>query len=205
MRRSFIEAVANRHSYYLLGNSIKISNAEILSAIDALLLSVPSPFNIQSARLVVLLGDQHTALWDIVESTLKPLVDAEQFKATQHKLHNAFRAGYGTILFYEDEEKLDELRKIAPKYAEHVSSWSEQSSGMLQFAIWTALEDMGLGASLQHYNPLIDDAVRRCWLIDKSWRLIAQMPFGSPEHMPEPHAQRSPIGHRRLIFGLNDK
>ena len=205
MRRSFIEAVAHRRSYYHLGNNVKISNAEILSAIDALLLSVPSPFNIQSARLVVLLGDQHVALWDIVESTLKTLVDAEQFKTTQHKIDKAFRSGYGTILFYEDEDKLDELRKIAPKYAEYVSNWSEQSSGMLQFAIWTALEDMGLGASLQHYNSLIDDAVRKRWLIEKNWRLIAQMPFGSPEQTPEPHTQSSPIGHRRLIFGLNDK
>lgn len=205
MRRSFIEAVAHRRSYYHLGNDVKISNAEILNTIDTLLSSVPSPFNIQSARLVVLLGDQHIALWDIVESTLKPLINAEQFKSTQHKIESAFRSGYGTVLFYEDEDKLNELQKTAPKYAEHVANWSEQSSGMLQFAIWTALEDMGLGASLQHYNPLIDDTVRRRWLIEKSWRLIAQMPFGTPEQTPEPHTQRSPIGHRRLIFGLDNK
>lgn len=26
---------------------------------------------------------------------------------------------------------------------------------MIQFAVWTALETEGLGASLQHYNPII--------------------------------------------------
>ena len=30
---------------------------------------------------------------------------------------------------------------------------------MLQLVVWTALEAEGLGATLQHYNPLIDDEV----------------------------------------------
>ena len=52
------------------------------------------------------------------------------------------------------------------------------------FAIWTMLEDMGLGASLQHYNPLIDDEVRRTWNLPGDWMLIAQMPFGTPTGEP---------------------
>jgi predicted oxidoreductase (fatty acid repression mutant protein) len=75
---------------------------------------------------------------------------------------------------------------------------------MLQFALWTALEDMGFGASLQHYNPLIDKAVSERWLIGKSWRLIAQMPFGLPKDNPAPHIQKSPIHQRRLVFGFEE-
>lgn len=51
---------------------------------------------------------------------------------------------------------------------------------MLQFVIWTALENEGLGASVQHYNPLIDEKVKTSWIIPQSWKLIAQMPFGKP-------------------------
>ena len=51
---------------------------------------------------------------------------------------------------------------------------------MHQFAIWTMLEDMGLGASLQHYNPLIDDEVRRTWNLPGDWMMIAQMPLVHP-------------------------
>lgn len=51
---------------------------------------------------------------------------------------------------------------------------------MLQFAVWTALEDAGFGANLQHYNPIIDNAVRERFSFPKNWRLIAQMPFGKP-------------------------
>ena len=46
------------------------------------------------------------------------------------------------------------------------------------------LEDAGLGASLQHYNPLIDDEVRRTWNLPESWMLIAEMPFGTPTAEP---------------------
>lgn len=46
------------------------------------------------------------------------------------------------------------------------------------------LEDTGLGASLQHYNPLIDDEVRKRWSLPREWKLIAQMPFGTPAGEP---------------------
>lgn len=54
---------------------------------------------------------------------------------------------------------------------------------MHQFAVWVMLEDAGFGASLQHYNPLIDEEVAKTWDIPSYWRLIAEMPFGVPvEH-----------------------
>lgn len=49
---------------------------------------------------------------------------------------------------------------------------------MLQYVIWTALEIEGLGANLQHYNPIIDDEVKQEWNVPSNWKLIAQMPFG---------------------------
>jgi predicted oxidoreductase (fatty acid repression mutant protein) len=39
-----------------------------------------------------------------------------------------------------------------------------------------------VGASLQHYNPLIDAAVAREWNVPAYWKLRAQMPFGSNEN-----------------------
>ncbi|WP_235899137.1 hypothetical protein [Suipraeoptans intestinalis] len=36
----------------------------------------------------------------------------------------------------------------------------------------------GIGASLQHYNPVIDDMVRERYKLPKTYRLVAQMPFG---------------------------
>ena len=204
MSRTFIEAITNRRSNYHLENISPVSTAHILDTIDTILSVVPSPFNAQSARVVVLFGEQHLTLWDIVEKELKSRIPKDIFAKTRQKLHRSFRSGFGTILIYEDEATLDKLRIDTPDYAENVNRWSEQSSGMLQFALWTALEDMGFGASLQHYNPLIDKAVSERWLIDNSWRLIAQMPFGLPKDNPSPHIQKSPIHQRRLVFGFEE-
>lgn len=49
---------------------------------------------------------------------------------------------------------------------------------MFQYIVWTALSDMGLGVNLQHYNPLIDEAVKVHWNLPNEWKLVAQMPFG---------------------------
>ena len=53
-----------------------------------------------------------------------------------------------------------------------------------KLVVWAALEAEGLGASLQHYNPLIDDEVKKEWNIPGNWKLIAQMPFGNPTSPP---------------------
>lgn len=70
---------------------------------------------------------------------------------------------------------------------------------MLQFAVWTLLELEGLGASLQHYNPLIDEAVKAEWNMPEGWRLIAQMPFGNPTAEPG-EKDFQPIEERVKVF-----
>ena len=73
--------------------------------------------------------------------------------------------------------------------------------GILQFIVWTALEAEGLGASLQHYNPLIKPQVLSTWNIPSSWQLIAQMPFGTPS-APAGEKTFEPVeGVRFKVFG----
>lgn len=201
MSRNFIEAVAHRRSYYHLDNRMLVDDNLIVGLMDELLTTMPSPFNVQSARMVLLLDEQHHELWRMTLETLRHITPPERFVRTKAKIERAFMAGHGTILFYEDEDALNHMRETFPLYADKVAIWSEQSSGMLQFAMWTALEDMGYGASLQHYNPLIDKAVMERWLINPDWRLIAQMPFGAPLDSPAHRVDTTPPHNRRLIFG----
>ena len=70
---------------------------------------------------------------------------------------------------------------------------------MHQLAVWTLLEETGLGASLQHYNPLIDNRVRRRWNLPESWRLIARLPFGAPLEAPSEKTSE-PLEKRVRIF-----
>ncbi len=83
-------------------------------------------------------------------------------------------------MFFEDEAVIESLQKQFPSYKDAFPAFSSQSSGMLQFVVWTALEQEGLGASLQHYNPIIDSAVKAEWGIPPNWKLMSQMPFGKP-------------------------
>ena len=200
MSRNFIEAVAHRRSYYHLDNRALVNDSLVVELMDELLTTMPSPFNVQSARMVLLLDKQHRELWHIVLETLRHIVPAERFAKTQQKIEHAFMAGHGTILFYEDEDALNRMRQNFPAYADNVATWSEQSSGMMQFALWTALEDVGYGASLQHYNPLIDKAVAERWLISPDWRLIAQMPFGAPLDSPAHRTSTKTLNERRIIY-----
>ena len=66
-------------------------------------------------------------------------------------------------------------------YAENFPIWSEHSTGIAQFATWTALSEAGIGASLQHYNPIVDDQVAEEFNVPASWKLRAQLVFGSIE------------------------
>lgn len=71
-------------------------------------------------------------------------------------------------------------------YADKFPTWATQSDGMLQYALWTALEAEGLGASLQHYDPLIDAGVARTWGLPPpdTWKLNAQLVFGGRAGQP---------------------
>ena len=107
----------------------------------------------------------------------------ETFAVAQNKI-NKFKAGVGTILFFEDTEIINELKETYAMYAENFSTWSIQANGMLQNNIWTALSQANIGANLQHYNPLIDDKIKELFSIPDTWKLTAQMPFGSIEAHP---------------------
>lgn len=186
MKKSFDEAIKSRRSYYALADKSPVSDEEIEKIIDWAVMYVPSAFNSQSTRVVLLLGQNHKKLWAIVKETLRPMVPPEAFKATEAKIDNSFAAGYGTVLFYEDQQVVRKLQDSFPLYKEKFPEWSVQTSAMHQLAIWTMLEDAGFGASLQHYNPLIDDEVRRTWDLPADWHLVAEMPFGVPVQEPGP-------------------
>lgn len=178
------KAIENRRTFYAIGKESPVTNDEIQNIVEHAVTYVPSAFNSQSSRVVVLFDDQHDKLWDITKEILRSITPEDHFAKTEEKI-NAFRNGYGTVLFYEDQDTIEGLQNQFPLYKDNFPVWSQQSSGMLQFAVWTMLEEKGLGASLQHYNPLIDEEVSKQWNISKRWKLIAQMPFGKPLSQPD--------------------
>lgn len=55
---------------------------------------------------------------------------------------------------------------------------------MLQLAIWSGLRELEIGASLQHYNPVIDERVKKLLELPEEYVFVAQMPFGGIVNEP---------------------
>lgn len=183
MTKDFYTALKERRTYYGINKEVQVSDEKIKEIVEFAVKYTPSAFNSQTARLVVLFGEAHDKLWDITTETLRKVVGDGDFSGTQQKM-DSFKAGYGTVLFFEDEAIVKSLQEKFAAYAENFPIWSHQASGMHQLVVWTGLEAEGLGASLQHYNPLIDDEVKQEWNVPANWKLIAQMPFGNPTAAP---------------------
>ncbi|MCH3964396.1 MAG: nitroreductase family protein [Clostridium sp.] len=198
MGKDFYKAVEERRSIYSIGRGSVVSDERILEIIDRAVKNAPSAFNSQSSRVAVLLGKYHDKLWDITKSELGKIVPHEKFSPTEAKI-DSFKSGYGTVLFFEDQDVVEKLQKDFALYKDNFPVWSQQASGILQFIVWTSLEVEGFGASVQHYNPIIDDEVNKTYDIPSNWKLIAQMPFGKPG-APADKKEFLPLEDRIKVF-----
>ncbi|HMM20025.1 MAG TPA: nitroreductase family protein [Selenomonadales bacterium] len=198
MSEQFWNAVKARRTIYGLSKESDISQGRIEDLVKDAVRHAPSAFNSQSARVVVLFGEQHDKLWNIVKDCLRKIVPPENFGPTEEKIAS-FQSGYGSILYFEDMSVVESLQQQFQAYKDNFPIWSNHSSGMLQYIVWTALETEGLGASLQHYNPLIDGEVKQAWNIPSHWKLIAEMPFGKPTLSPG-EKQFQPLVERVKVY-----
>ena len=198
MAKNYYKAIEERRSYYGISKDEVVSDDKIREIIEHTVKHTPSAFNSQTARVVLLLDKHHTKLWDITKEALRKIVSADKFASTEEKI-NSFNAGYGTVLFFEDNSIVEELQNKFPLYKDNFPIWSKESSGMHQFNIWTSLELEGYGASLQHYNELIEADVKKEWNIPDGWQMRAQMPFGKPTSQPG-EKEFKPLEERVIVY-----
>lgn len=177
---NFLNSIKSRRTIYAIGKNLTVDQATIEETIREAVKQSPSSFNSQTSRVVTLYGESHAKFWEIVRETLRKMVPAEAFANTSAKI-DSFAAGFGTALFYEDQDVVKGLQEQFALYADNFPIWSEHSSAIAQFATWTALSEIGVGASLQHYNPIIDAEVAETFDIPANWKLRAQLVFGSIE------------------------
>ena len=194
------QAFDERRSIYALGNELPVAPQAIVNMAERVLLHTPSAFNSQSSRLVVLFGTEHQKLWDIAEKELRAAVGDGDFSGSKQKL-DGFRASAGTVLFYEDKNVTESLQEQFALYSDRFPVWAQQTSAMHQYAMWTELRTLNVGANLQHYNPLVDEDAAKAFSIPDSWELVAQMPFGN---IVEPAGEKTyqPVNERMKVLGL---
>ncbi len=199
MKNIFFDSIALRRSIYNLGNTLPVSKDEVTKTVQEAVRLSPSAFNSQSSRAVILYGKESKKLWKLILDALVKIVPENQKVETQDNIAS-FDAGAGTVLVFEDLSVIQGLQKDYPLYSDNFPLWSNHSTGIAQFAIWTALANIKVGSSLQHYSNLIEDEVKKTWGLPSSWTLIAQLPFGSIES-PAKEKTFQPIEERVLVKG----
>lgn len=198
---SLMESYAKRQSIYALTDNCPISDEEVVKLVRGVMATVPSAFNSQPVRTVVLFGKAHAKLWSIAHQALRAKVPAEKFAPVAAKL-KMFAAAHGSILFLTDETVTATLQKNFPGYAANFPVWADHAQGIAQFSVWTALREREVGANLQHYSPLIDDAARAAFDLPAEWHFVAQMVFGGIGALP-PAQPRLPGEKTVLVCGLS--
>ncbi len=196
--KDLLMAIEDRRTYYNIERVSPVGDDELIETLKTVVKNTPSAFNMQSGKIVILLDGNHDKLWSIVMETLRKHVPAEKFGPTEEKV-NGFAAGYGTVLYFNDNAIVEKAAEENPKYADNFRLWAQHGMGIIQGNIWNVLEAMGFGANIQHYNPIIDDEVKKTWDIPDSWTLLAQMPFGLPTADPDAK-DFLPIDERVKVF-----
>ncbi|WWC58798.1 uncharacterized protein I303_101342 [Kwoniella dejecticola CBS 10117] len=196
---SLIGSIEERRSHYVIDDRCDVEPAEVTALVKKVLRHVPSMFNMQSTRIVVLFGEHHRKLWDLVIGSLgedilqkRPNVAHEHFSKVIDKLRS-LQNGYGTLLFFEDGQTIEEIIEKYPAYRDKFETWSLQSSAIAQYAIWLTFTNLNprIGMTLQHYYPDREE-IGRLWGIPKEWKMTGQMPFGNIVEQPKEKSFKSP-------------
>lgn len=209
---SFAVATQNRRSMRALEATSPVPDSTIVRLVETALLNVPSAFNSQTTRITILFGDDHRKLWTMTEGMFKNKLGEQRFESSHSGMPSfkqkieGYHKAHGTVLFWDDSLSVKGLKETSSDiYKDKIEEWAHQSNGMHQYYLWTALEAFGLGVNLQHYNPLIDESVRKAWNQPTEWLLRAQMVFGTPTKGSQlaEKVQRMAMESRLHVFGEN--
>ena len=67
-----MDVIEKRRSNYDLGNNLEISKKDLINLLRKIIYYAPSPFNVQSSKIVLLNKKSHHLLWTtVVEEFLK--------------------------------------------------------------------------------------------------------------------------------------
>src|SRR5699024_7478681 len=118
--------------------------------------------------------------WDHILDVQKDVLQGEMWDMMSGVMQGA-KGAVGTVLFFED---LDAVEKM-PAEGAREEAYKQNNNANTQYAIWLALTELGLGASLQHMNighkEGFDKSVLEMFNLPENYEMIAQMPFGSIE------------------------
>lgn len=170
-----------RRTSYALGKNTDFSQEEIVAAVRDTIKNVPSAFNSQTTRAVVIFDEANKKFWQHIYDVQKDVLPEQMWEMMSGVMEGARDNAIGTVLFFEDRDAIE----VMPANDERKATYKEHNAAIAQYALWLRFTEMNLGASLQHFNlgydQGFDKATREMFDLPDSFEMIAQMPFGSIE------------------------
>lgn len=93
---AFMNAMESRRTIYQLTNESTIPDARIKELIEHTIKHVPTSFNSQTTRVVVVLKEEHEKLWDAIMAVYEQQLAPEKFEHAKGRMVG-FRKAYGTV------------------------------------------------------------------------------------------------------------
>ena len=125
---AFLEAVKSRRTFYQLTNESTIPESRLREIVHHTITHVPSAFNSQTTRMVVLLKNEHAKLWTIIKEVYQAQLPKEKYKQAEARF-NMFQAAYGTVIHAEQKTvtRLTEQRFFSMKTIPFSASFRRNS------------------------------------------------------------------------------
>lgn len=193
---TFADLVHARRSIYEIGTNTDVTVDDVAATLRNITGRLPSAVNSQSTRLVIVTGEKNDAVWDMVHEDQKTALSPDMYEIFAPRFEQA-KKGLGTVLMFESRDAVESMG-LSPDRNE---LYKENNHGIAAFGVWLALTELGLGASLQHFNigyeQGYDAKIREYLELPTDFEMLAQMPFGSIE---EPGAQKPSIAPEEHVF-----
>ena len=163
---------------------VDLAGATVARLTEAVRLT-PAAYNLPPWH-VVLVRERRAQLWAVVEAAMRASLEGDRLARNLDRLAG-LRSGAGLLLVYEDATVQPRLRDAWRITDEQATAFVQQGLGMVQLALWLALTEEGLVASLQHWDWLVPDGFSALvGLPADRFALAVAIPFGAPDEAPRP-------------------
>lgn len=143
---------------------------------------------------VVLVRERRAEFWDLVERAFRERLEGEQLVRYLGRLEGFHEAAVVALVF-EDAEATEKLVGTGYITEPVARDFAVQALGMVQMSLWLTATDLGLAASLQHWDAQIEEPLEAFAGLPRSrYRLVAVMPIG---HAGEEPGAKDPAPWRR--------
>lgn len=174
---SIIESLEKRRSIYKINDSLPVSETQVIEAVQKAVAIIPESMNTKCQQAIVAFGGRHRELWNGLNA-------ATGGKGGE-KIEDALK-GAGSVVFGVNQDGVKGLQDKFAAFAQVFPVFATESSGMLQLAVWTALRDLGIGASLQHQILMAPKLAHELFGVPESFKAMSVMPFGGIVQEREP-------------------